>query len=385
MKGFNRVLVCILAVLVFFAVQSLGAAGQKEEAVKGNVIRVGYTAPFTGSAAEFGTNGWRGVQLALEEINKTGVTVGGVNYKVEVIRYDSVCEPTQAVSNVRKFALEDKVVAIIGDHCSSCCMAIAPLCDEFKIPGITIECAADGVTSPGHEYYFRMRPSMGLIAPLLTPKIMNLYKPTRIGYLCVNDDYGRSFAQGFKEEFAKTGATTAIEIYFERGTTDYMAFLNQIRGARAEVVFYVGATPEGAMILKQAKELGLTPGVKFIGSEEMSEMEMLNLAGADVVEGTYSVALWGSVPPDLEKRVKDNFNASMHYAILFGYDAITVVAKAIEKAQSLDPVQIRNAIKATDYQGVQGHIKFEDFGKFKNQGRYEPAFILWSKGGRHPQ
>ena len=162
MKGFNRVLVGILVVLVFFAAQSIGAAGQKEEAVKGNVIRVGYTAPFTGSAAEFGTNGWRGVQLALEEINRNGITVGGVNYKLEVIRYDSVCEPTQAVSNVRKFALEDKVVAVIGDHCSSCCMAIAPLCDEFKIPGITIECAADGVTSPGHEYYFRMRPSIDI-------------------------------------------------------------------------------------------------------------------------------------------------------------------------------------------------------------------------------
>ncbi|MBN2048859.1 MAG: ABC transporter substrate-binding protein [Spirochaetales bacterium] len=385
MKGFRRVLVCLSVVLFLLAVQSVWAGGEKEGAVTGNVIKIGYTAPFTGPAAELGTNGWRGVQLALEDINKTGVTVGGVTYKFDIVRYDSVCEPTQAVSNLRKMAMEDKVVAIIGDHCSSCCMGIAPLCDEFKIPGITIECAADGVTSPGHDFYFRMRPSMGLMAPLLTPKIMDLYNPKSIGFLCVNDDYGRSFAQGFKDNFAKLGIKTAIEIYFERGSTDHMAFLNQIRGAKPDIVFYVGTTPEGAMILKQAKELGVTPGIKFIGSEEMSEMELVELAGADAVEGTYSVALWGSVPADLEARVREQFNASMHYAILFGYDALTVIKMAIEKSQSLDPVVIRDAIKKTDYQGLQGHIKFEDFDNYKNQGRYEPAFILWSGGKRHAQ
>jgi branched-chain amino acid transport system substrate-binding protein len=385
MKHFSKVLFCVCLVLLFLTVQSMWAAGGKEEAATGKVIRIGYTAPFTGAAAELGVNGWRGVQLALEDINATGIRVNGEIYKLEIVRYDSVCEPTQAVSNVRKMAMEDKVVAILGDHCSSCCMGIAPLCDEFKIPGITIECAADAVTSPGHDFFFRMRPSMGLISPLLTPKIARLYNPKKIGFLCVNDDYGRSFAQGFKENFAKIGVQTVVEIYFERGSTDYMAFLNQVRGAKPDVVFYVGTTPEGAMILKQARELGITPGIKFVGSEEMSEMELLNLAGADAVEGTYSVALWGSVPPELERRVKEKFNASMHYAILFGYDALTVVKMAIERAQSLDPVAIRDAIKATDYQGLEGRIKFEDFDKFKNQGRYEPAFILWTGGQRKAQ
>jgi branched-chain amino acid transport system substrate-binding protein len=127
-----------------------------------DVIKIGYTAPFTGSGAEYGTNGWRGMQLALEELNAKGVKVGDKTYKIEIVRYDSVCTPTEGVANVRKLALEDKVVGILGDHCSSVCTAIAPLCDEYKIPGLTIECAADKVTKPGSEYYFRMRPSMGL-------------------------------------------------------------------------------------------------------------------------------------------------------------------------------------------------------------------------------
>jgi branched-chain amino acid transport system substrate-binding protein len=381
----KRLVTIVLVLLFVFAGIGLWAGGGGEGAAAAKVIKVGYTAPFTGSAAEFGTNGWRGVQLALEDINKTGVKVGGETYKIDVVRYDSRCEPTEAVANIRKMAMEDKVVAFIGDHCSSCCMAIAPLADEFKIPGITIECAANAVTSPGHDYFFRMRPSMGLMAPLLTPKIIKLYNPKTMGFLAVNDDYGRSFSDMFKNEMGSKGIKTVTEQYFERGTTDYMSLLGKIRNANPDVVFYVGTAAEGAMILRQAKELGITPGIKFVGSEEMSEKEILELAGEEAVDGTYSVALWGSVPADFEQRVKDKFNAPMHYAILFGYDAITVVAKAIERADSLDPVKIRDAIAKTDWEGLEGHIKFENFGEYKNQGRYEPAFIKWVGSNRVAQ
>ena len=384
MNKAKRPVLLVLVLLLLGAVQFAWAGGEQEEAaaMPAKTIKIGYCAPFTGPAAEFGANGWRGIQLALEDINKEGIEVGGETYGFEIVRYDSRCEPTEAVANVRKMAMEDEVKAILGDHCSSCCMAMGPLCDEFQIPGITIECAADGVTSPGHEYYFRMRPSMGLMAPLLAPKLIQLFDPETIGFLAVNDDYGRSFAASFEENMSEEGIRTVTKEFFERGSTDFMSLLGKIESADPDLVFYVGATSEGAMITRQAQELGLVPDIKFIGSEEMSEKELVDLAGPDAVEGTYSVALWGSVPADFEKRVRDKFDAPMHYGILFGYDALTVVKRAIERADSLDPVEIRDAIEKTDYQGMQGHIKFEDFDKYKNQGRYEPAFIKWEDGER---
>jgi branched-chain amino acid transport system substrate-binding protein len=374
-------LFALLAVLILAAVLILPSCKPGGKAA-GNVIKIGYTAPFTGSAAEFGTNGWRGIQLALEEINADGVKVKGKTYKIEIVRYDSKCEPTEAVANMRKLALEDKVIGVLGDHCSSCCRGIAPLATEYKIPSITIECAADNVTSPGQEYYFRMRPSMGLMAPLVTPNIIELTGAKKVGYLCINDDYGRSFAQSFKDNFAKAGGSTVADIYFERGNTDFMSFLNQIKAAKPDIVFYCGTASEGAMIMKQAQEIGITKTVKFIGSEEMGEMELVSLAGAEAVEGSYSVALWGAVAEDFEKKVKDKFNAPMHYAIIFAYDALKVMTDAIVRAQSLDTVAIKDALLTTDYQGMEGHIKFETFDGFRNQGRYVPAFIQWKDGKR---
>lgn len=223
---------------------------------------------------------------------------------------------------------------------------------------------------------------MGLIAPLATPRIYEIFKPKSVGFLVVNDDYGKSFADSFKAEFAKRGVKTLVEETFERGNTDFIVYLTKIKKAGVDIVFYVGTTPEGAMILKQAREMGVSKKTAFIGSEEMSEMELLSLAGADAAEGTYAIGLWGSAPAELEKRVKERFNAPMHYAIIFGYDALTVLANAIEAAQSLDPVKIKDALKKTDFQGLQGHIKFEDFDGFKNQGRYTPTIVRWENGQR---
>jgi branched-chain amino acid transport system substrate-binding protein len=373
-------LLILLAVLLAAVTLVLSSCKPGEKA--GPTIKIGYTAPFTGSAAEFGTNGWRGVQLALEEINADGVKVKGKTYKIDIVRYDSKCEPTEAVANMRKLALEDKVVGVLGDHCSSCCRGIAPLATEYKIPSITIECAADNVTSPGQEYYFRMRPSMGLMAPLATPKILKLTGAKRVAYLGVNDDYGRSFNKSFQDQMGPAGAKTVAEIYFERGNTDFMAFLNQLKAAKPDIVLYVGTASEGAMILKQAQEIGITPGIKFIGSEEMGEMELVSLAGAEAVEGTYAVALWGAVASDFEKKIKEKFNAPMHYAIIFGYDALKVMVDAIQRAQSLDTAKIKDALLQTDYAGLEGRIKFETFEGFRNQGRYTPSFIQWKEGKR---
>lgn len=377
MRHTRRVILVIMgATIALLGLNTTGFAAK--------VIKIGYTAPFTGSAAEFGVNGWRGVQLALEEINKKGIMVGGKKYTIEIKRYDSICTPTDGVANVRKLVMQGRVVAILGDHCSSVCVAIAPLCDEFKIPGLTIECAADGVTKPGHEFYFRMRPSVGLMAPLITPTIVEKFKPKSAAFLVVNDDYGLGLASAIEEELDKLGVKTALTDHFERGNTDFRVYLAKIKKAKVDIAFYVGVVPEGAMILRQARELGLTKSTVLIGSEEMGEMELVSLAGPEAAEGTYSVSLWGSVPADFARRVKDQFDAPMHYAIIFGYDALHTVARAIELAQSLDPVKIKDAMKKIDYQGLEGHIKFEDFEGYRNQCKFVPSIIKWEGGKRVP-
>jgi len=346
------------------------------------VVKVGYTGPFTGPAAEFGTNGWRGIQLALEDINAKGIMIKGKKHVIEIIRYDSVCQPTDAVSNVKKLILQDKVSAILGDHCSSCCVAVVPLCDEAKIPGITFECAADAVTKPGSEYYFRIRAPVGLIAPLFGPSLLQKLKPRSMSYLVINDDYGTGLVDGLKKVMAPLGVKTTLVDTFERGNTDFMVNMAKIKMEKPDLVFFAGTATEGAMILKQAKEAGVTKTVKFVGAEEMGEMEFLEQAGASVVEGVYAYTLWKSVPAEFTKRIRDKFDAPVHYVQVFGYDAMKVLAAAIESAQSTKSEDIKNALKKTNYKGLTAQISFSNFDGYTNQLKVAPYLMQWKNGQR---
>lgn len=351
-------------------------------AAEGSVIKIGYTAPFTGAAAEFGNNGWRGILLALEEINQEGILIEGEKYTIQIIKYDSVCTPDAGVANVSQMITEDKVVAILGDHCSTVCNAIAPLCDEYQVPGITIECAVDSVTKPGHEYYFRMRPPVSMMIPLVMPKMFKSFNPRTVGFLVVDDAYGQLFVDGVRHEMNWHDVKTTLVEKFPRGTANFWPQLARIKDSQVDLLFYVGTAFEGASILTQAKELGMTDRTMFIGSEEMGEMELLLRAGEAAVEGTYAISLWGSVPPEFEQKVRDSFNKPMHYAIIFGYDALHVLADAIEKAQSLDPTKIKDALKQTDVKALEGHIRFKDFDGYRNQSKFTPSMIRWEKGQR---
>lgn len=369
---FAAILIVLMAALTF-AVPAVAET---------DTITIGYSAPFTGAAAEFGNNGWRGILLALKEINKKGISVGGRRYEIRIAKYDSTCNPDDGAQNVHRMVTEDKVVAILGDHCSSVCSVIAPLCDQYKVPGITIECAVDSVTRPGHEFYFRMRPPVSMMIPLVMPKLFKAFDARTAGFLVIDDGYGELFVEQIENELDWRDVKTVARETFARGSADFSDQLMRLKAAAPDLVFFAGTASEGAVILKQAKALGVTPRATFIGSEEMGEMELLLRAGPEAIEGAYAISLWGKVPDEFMQRVRTSFNKPMHYAIIFGYDAMHVLAQAIEKAQSLDPVAIRDALRQADYQALEGRVRFKDFNGYRNQSKFTPSMIRWENGRR---
>ena len=377
MENFTKTTrVLLTAAVIFAAMLSVGISAESNE------IKIGYTAPFTGPAAEFGNNGWRGILLALQDINKKGISIGGEPYKIRIHKYDSVCTAEEGISNVHKMVSEDQVVAILGDHCSTVCSVIAPLCDQYQIPGITIECAVDSVTNPGHEFYFRMRPTVKMMIPAVMPKIFKAFDARTAAFLVINDGYGELFISAATNELEWRDVKIVAVEKFERGSANYREQLQRIQGAKPDVVFYAGTASEGARLITQAKLMGLMPRTIFIGSEEMGEMELLMRAGPDAVEGTYAISLWGKVPAEFTERVRKSFNKPMHYGIIFGYDAMHILAKAIESAQSLDPIKIKDSLKQIDYRALEGHVRFKNFNGYKNQSKFTPSIIRWKNGRR---
>ena len=259
--------VLLMSAVIFVAMLPVGIAAETNE------IKIGYTAPFTGAAAEYGNNGWRGILLALEDINQKGISIGGKPYKIRIHKYDSFCTPDEGISNVHKMVTEDQVVAILGDHCSTVCSVIAPLCDQYRIPGITIECAMDSVTNPGHEFYFRMRPTVKMMIPAVMPKIFKSFDTRTVAFLVIDDGYGELFIKAATNELEWRDVKTVAVEKFARGSTNYREQLQRIKHANPDILFYVGTASEGAVILTQAKLMGMMPRTKFIGSEEWARWD----------------------------------------------------------------------------------------------------------------
>jgi hypothetical protein len=86
--------------------------------------------------------------------------------------------------------------------------------------------------------------------------------------------------------------------------------------------------------------------------------------------------------PEFEQRVRKSFIKPLHNAVTFGYDALHVLAQAIEKAKSLDPAKIKDALKITDIKALEGHIRFKDFNGYRNQNKFTPSMIHWKNGQR---
>lgn len=355
-----------------------------------NVIKIGHTGAYTGSAAELGTYGRYGIEIAMEEINKEGIMIKGQKYTIEVLWYDDRCEPTQGVNNVQRFIQSDHVVAILGSHCSSVCMATVPIIQQNKIPTLTIECAADALTRQNATYYFRMRPSMPLMAVSISQVIVQKLGVKSVSFISCSDDYGRSFVDAFEAELAKYGVTTKSKQLYERGTTtDFMPYLTKIQADIPDLVMYCGDTEVGAMMLKQAAELGLTQKTKWVGSEEMASEILVKTAGKENAAGTYAISLV-IYPPDplcppgivaLANKVQSKYGVPLHYPAVFGYDALYVMAEAIKNAQSTDPTAIRDALKQISYPGLEGLIEFKDFQGYTNQGNFPIHIFMWTSEG----
>jgi len=371
-------------------------------------FKIGYVAPFTGPAAEYGTNGWRGMQIALEEINgpegiilsteekrrilgaPEGILVGGKIYKFEIIRYDDKCDPKESVAATQRLIVQDEVSVIIGSHCSSCCFAIQHFAEDYRIPMISPECMARDLTTGGNQWWFRYETPADIQAERIAEDIVKDFGVKSAAFLAINDDYGRSCVEGYTAQFERLGVTITSANYFERGTTDFTPFLAKIKSENPDILYFVGVMAEGTMIVRQAREIGLTEHTLLFGAGEYGSEEFGKLVGVEAIEGLIAtvpmnkemnMTLYNRMREEIQKR----YNAPIHYANVRGWDCLWIIAQAIRYADSVDPEKINEMLNTRAFKTiVDDHLTFDDFDwhefHFTNQGIIIPPLIWWHNG-----
>jgi branched-chain amino acid transport system substrate-binding protein len=340
-------------------------------------IKIGEVDPLTGGVSQFGIGCHQGFVLAFEEINAEGGILG---QKIELVTEDDQSKPGQSATAVRKLITQDKVVALLGDATSSATLEAAPIAQADKIPMITPTATNPRITEVG-DFIFRVCFLDEFQGRVLARFAREKLKAQKIFTLTdVKQDYSIDLLKFFKEEFTKLGGTIVGEQSYSTGDTDFRAQLTPIRVAKPDAVFVPGYYQEVALIVKQARQIGLT--MPFIGCDGWANQTLLAIGGK-AVDGCFFT---NHFSPDDQSPIVNSFVTKYQekYGVLpdtfsaLGYDAARLLADAIKRAGSSDPQAIRDALaKTAGFQGVTGEISLD-----ANRNASKPGLIVTVKQGK---
>lgn len=317
-------------------------------------ITIGFSGPLSGELASWGEKERKGIEMAIEEIN---VLDGIQGKKVAVVFEDSQCNPNSAATNVQKLVAEG-VQAIIGDTCSSATLAAAPIAENNKVVLITPISGADSISQAG-DYIFRNFIPNSYYGIAAAQKINSMQNAEKIAVLYINNDSGVSWKNNFIANASK-------QIVFVEGyaaeETDFRTLLLKVKEASPGLVILAGYYPDGARILKQAKEAGIQSQF-FGGGDAFDDPAFIEAAG-DAAEGFVFLSVptgTGSSFKEFQAKYKQKYNEEPSLFSTYAYDSAKAVLNAMHDC-GLSSEEIKNCLYQTDFQGVTNRIRFDKNG-----------------------
>lgn len=344
----------VLLLLLSFAL--FISCGKKEE----DVIKIGVLTTLTGESAKYGKSALDGIQLAVDEINNKG---GIENKKIKTIIEDDGSENTKAVSAFTKLANIDKVAVIIGPISSSAAMVCSPIANNLKVVLFSPSAATPLFTSP-QDFTFRNRVSSNYEIIELANVAYSRLGLRRIAILYVNNDYGLGNKNVFEVSFEKFGGKIVDTELFTEGSSNLRDQLLKIQRGKPNGIFLVGQGTEGGYALKQAKELGLK--TQFLSTITIQRSDVLQIAGKAADGVIYALPTFdrnsSKKAKEFEEKYKNNYNTEPDIFSGNGYDAVYIVAKAIELG-GYTAEGIKSALfKIKNFDGVTGNTTFDSNG-----------------------
>lgn len=346
-----------------------------------DTVKVGIVLPLTGDEAKFGEIEKQSFDLALEEINAGG----GINgKKLELIMEDDTGRPEVGRSVVEKLIAKDQVVMVGGGYSSSVTFAVAGVCQQNKMPLLVNTGSADKITTQGWDYIFRLNPPVSHYADSITSLLANVVKPTTVAILYENSLFGTQGAKSFEETCVSAGYKVVLKEGYEHGGIDFKPVLVRIKQLNPDIVYMVSYVMDASLLMKQAKELKLTPKMFIGGGAGFTLPEFAQNAGT-ASEKIISATLWHQVLPfpgarDYYNKFVARYNKPTEYHGAEAYAAAYVIADALKRAKSFKNSDIKQALSETDLKTVFGQVKFTTWEKMQNQNIAATYVVQWIDG-----
>lgn len=346
-----------LTTLMVFAYGPLGQAAE--------TVKIGHVAALSGPSAQSGEAITRGLTIAIDEINAAGGILGG--RQIELVQRDDESKPPRGLVAARELIFKEKVAAFFGGIDSPVSLAIVPLANKEKVPFIGVWAAATPITRNGASpnYVFRVSAVDALVDIKLLKHANEKVGASKAGLMLINNPWGESNEKGL---VAAAENNPQIEIVgiekFENNDVDMVPQLSRLKEAGADVIILVVNAPPGAQMMKSRERMGWdAPVVSHwgISGGRFPELAGPTAGDAHFVQ-TYSFhGSQGAAGQRMIEALKAKYPAIKGPEDIFSpvgtanaYDAMHLLAIAIDKAGSTDGDAIREALEGLEgtYDGL---------------------------------
>lgn len=344
-------------------------------------IKVGLNFELSGAVASYGQAEVQGIELAIEQIN----AAGGIDGKlIELIKRDNKSDAAETTSIATFLATQEKVSVILGAATSGLTKAQVPVANQYKVPLISPSATADDVTNDGvnvQPFVYRVSfidSFQGITMANFASKDLSKSRAVILGDQ--SSDYAKGLAETFSAQFKSNGGTVVAQEAYVSGEQDFNSVLTRVAQMDFDVLFVPGYYQEVGLIIKQAREAGITTSI--LGGDGFDSPVLFELAGKDALYDVYFSQAYSSLDQDpmVIKFIADfkaKYGVEPNAFSALGYDTALLAVDAIRRAGSTDPEKINEALASTvNFQGVTGSITVD-----KWHNAVKSAVVLEIQGG----
>ena len=346
-----------------------------------NTVKIGVILPLTGSQAAFGEALKNGYSIALDDINAKGGVLGK---KVELDIYDDQSKPDQAVQGVAKLIDQDHVPLILGSYSSESTTAMIPAQTQRQVPLIIPIAVADNLLDSKSPWIFRVGASATDYARVTASFLKANGAPKTMAIVYENTNFGQSSMKAMTAVSLADGIKLVSVESYEAKSPDYRGVLERVKRANPEVIYFCSYLLDATTLMRQSQEIDLNPRYYTSAGTGFAIADFPTSKGAGKnAEYTFTVMQWlpearwaGSKEFDAEYFRRYKTHPTHHP--MSAYATLLVAARAINDAQSLNNVRIRDAIRNI-------HIGMTPFGPIKfdaNGQNQHPLMITQVQGGQ---
>lgn len=335
-------------------------------------IQIATVGPLTGPNASFGEQFKRGAEQAVSDINAKGGVLG---QKLVLSIGDDACDPKQAVS-VANQMVSKGVIFVAGHFCSGSSIPASAVYNEGGVlqitPGSTNPALTEDAAKKGWDNIYRTCGRDDQQGQVAGKYLLEHYKGKPVAIVDDKSAYGKGLADETAKVVNAGGIKEVIHESITAGDKDFTALVSKLKAANVDVVYFGGYQTEAGLMVRQAREQGLT--AQFISGDAMATSDFWGIAGTSGQGTLYTFA------PDPETKagaaaIVEEFKKSGYEPAgytLYSYAAIQVFAQAAEKAKSVKLPDLVKILHSQSFDTVVGPIKYDAKGDITEGG-----FVVW--------